>query len=128
MFLIFYNNYIYKKIVSVSKDIYLYFNNYKLNKLNKLNKKNKKKQTVNNKKDSVYFFLNSIKNKWKKNKLYDMELYNDILILYYKYNMNNNSDINLNKEISKNIEEQNTHMKYYILGWYIYQQMENKNK
>lgn len=71
----------------------------------------------NNIHNNIYLYLNEITNKWKYNKIDNIELVSDILLLYNKYN--NTQKLNGIKE--ENIHNENNDMKYYILGWYMYQ-------
>ena len=98
------NFFINIKNIFIEKSLYYFFN-----KNNNINKKN-----VN---DSIHNYLIDLSKEFKNNKIKDIELLSDILYLYYKYN---------NKYISEN-ENENIDMKYYILGWYIYQTI-NANK
>jgi hypothetical protein len=78
----------------------------------------------NNIHNNIYLYLNETTNKWKNNKIDNIELVSDILLLYNKYNIIPQlNDVNNYKNENKN--ENDKHMKYYILGWYMYQNLKN---
>ena len=72
--------------------------------------------------DNIYKFLNDITNKWKNNNINNIELGSEIINLYNKYSDN----IIMNDNKNDNKDEIEIHMKYYSLGWYIYQMINNK--
>ena len=72
--------------------------------------------------DDIYKFLNYITNKWKNNNINNIELGSEIINLYNKYS--DNIIMKDNKDDNK--DETELHMKYYSLGWYIYQMINNK--
>lgn len=78
----------------------------------------------NNIHNNIYLYLNETTNKWKNNKIDNIELISDILLLYNKYNIIPQlNDVNNYK--NENNNENDKHMKYYILGWYMYQNLKN---
>lgn len=77
------------------------------------------KKNTNKSKDVVYEYLNKILKQWKNNEIKDLDLICDIIYIYNKYNLTNIEDVS-------NKIENDIHMKYYILGWYMYQNAEKK--
>lgn len=74
------------------------------------------KKNNNTSKDIIYEYLNKILKEWKNNEIKDLDLICDLIYIYNKYNLTN-------EDISNN-QIENIHMKYYILGWYMYQNVE----
>ena len=114
---------LFQQIVNIIFDTFIvifnYFNNI-------FNCKNNKNNIIHS---NIYFFLNDMSNKWKNNNINNIDLTCDILYLYNKYNTDKNTDKKMyylqdKENMSQPIDE---HMKYYTLGWYIYQNMENKS-
>ena len=112
-------------IIYYIKNIYSYYTNFFKNTNNVKN--------INN---EIYLYLNDITNKWNSNNIKNIDLICDIIYIYNKYNINLNSlnkDIELyNQSINTKQEENNTDiqdqdMKYYTLGWYMYQNILSKN-
>jgi hypothetical protein len=69
--------------------------------------------------NQVDLFLTDINELWKTNKIENINLLCDILCLYFKYKPQQ-IEIDSNKSVN---DKQDIHMRYYILGWYIYQNM-----
>jgi hypothetical protein len=112
-------------IIYYIKNIYSYYTNFFKNTNNVKN--------INN---EIYLYLNDITNKWNSNNIKNIDLICDIIYIYNKYNINLNSlnkDIELyNQSVNTKQEENNTDiqdqdMKYYTLGWYMYQNILSKN-
>ena len=77
------------------------------------------KKNENDISKEVYYFLKNISKNWKNNEIKDLDLICDIIYIYNKYNLTNIEDVS-------NKIENDIHMKYYILGWYMYQNAEKK--
>jgi hypothetical protein len=112
-------------IIYYIKNIYSYYINFFKNKNNI--------KSVHN---EIYLYLNDITNKWNSNNIKNIDLICDIIYIYNKYNINLkslNKDIELyNQSVNTKQEENNTDiqdqdMKYYTLGWYMYQNILSKN-
>ena len=69
--------------------------------------------------NQVDLFLTDINELWKTNKIENINLLCDILCLYFKYKPQQ-IEIDSNKSFN---DKEDIHMRYYILGWYIYQNM-----
>ena len=87
------------------KHIYIYYTNFFKNKNNI--------KSVHN---EIYLYLNDITNKWNSNNINNIDLICDIVYIYNKYN-NSNKQTNITNE--SYIQDQD--IKYYTLGWYMYQ-------
>lgn len=92
------------------------------------------KDKVCQEEDNIKNFLLDILNKWEKKNIVNNELYYDILFLFLKYRRDNTNQKTF-EEITNPVEflsnrenSTNNHMKYYILGWYIYENLLNKDK
>jgi hypothetical protein len=72
----------------------------------------------------IEFFLKEIYENWKNKNINDIDITYDILNLFIKYQKNNLNIINTN--IDKIEDKENNDMKYYTLGWYIYNCINNK--
>jgi hypothetical protein len=114
---------IYNLIISILN--YIIYPYYFL--LNIIYKKNNLKQRnkidIKNNNDlhnSICFFIKNLSNKWKYNNIEDIDLLCDILYLYNKYNKFNDNNNNIE------IYSQDEYMKYYTLGWYIYQNINDR--
>ena len=112
-----YNTFYIDIIFNIFINIFNYFNNLYLYIFNYICKNNEKNIIHND----IFIFLNNIANEWKNNNINDIDLATDILYIYNKYNINKK---NINN-IKNNFQDE--HMKYYILGWYIYQNLNNKS-
>jgi hypothetical protein len=64
----------------------------------------------------IHSFLLYITDKWNNNTIDDVELGSDIIYLFKKYS-----------DKQKEINIQDNDMKCYMLGWYIYQTINNNN-
>jgi hypothetical protein len=132
---------IFKQIINdYITDTYIYFSNIIIYYIKYicLYYKNFFKNTnnVKNINNEIYLYLNDITNKWNSNNIKNIDLICDIIYIYNKYNINLNSlnkDIELyNQSVNTKQEENNTDiqdqdMKYYTLGWYMYQNILSKN-
>lgn len=102
--------------------------------------KNKIKNTNENIYIQIEFFLKEIYENWKNKNINNTDITYDILNLFIKYNKNNFINKIEDKFVHK-VDEgpahlaersdssrilDDTDMKYYTLGWYIYQCIENK--
>ena len=109
-------------IIYYIKCIYVYYTNFFKNTNN-----------VKNIHNEIYLYLNDITNKWNSNDIKNIDLICDIIYIYNKYKINLNKDIELsNHSLDTKQEEYNTYiqdkdMKYYTLGWYMYQNVLSKN-
>ena len=101
------------------------------NNSHKIDVKNNNKMVLHN---NIYTFFKNLSNKWKYNNINDINLICDILYLYNKYNKPYSNNLNIfynninNINENRNTEDMNIldeHMKYYILGWYMYQNIYN---
>ena len=106
--------YIFNIISKFYNDIIIYKNNLNYKKENNINK-------------NIYLFLNDITNKWKDDNINDMNLLSDILSMYNKYDKSY-KPLLFDKDIINDKDNQNINMKYYILGWYIYQTIDKDNQ
>ena len=131
---------IFKQIINdYITDTYIYFSNiiiyyikcislYYINFFKNTN-------NVKNINNEIYLYLNDITNKWNSNNIKNIDLICDIIYIYNKYNINLNSlnkDIELYNQSVNTKQEENTDiqdqdMKYYTLGWYMYQNILSKN-
>lgn len=90
--------------------------------------KNLNKNSNKNIHNEIYLYLNDIAHKWKSNDIKNINLISDIVYIYNKYNDNSNFLINSNS-ICKNYNDiQEQDMKYYTLGWYMYQNILSHKK
>lgn len=79
------------------------------------------KKNNNTSKDVIYEYLNKILKEWKNNEIKDLDLICDLIYIYNKYNLKN-----IDYVLTDNKIDTDMHMKYYILGWYMYQNSEKK--
>jgi len=124
---------IFKQIINdYITDTYIYFSNIINYYINFFKNKNNIKSVHN----EIYLYLNDITNKWNSNNIKNIDLICDIIYIYNKYNINLkslNKDIELyNQSVNTKQEENNSDiqdqdMKYYTLGWYMYQNILSKN-
>lgn len=106
------NNQLFINVINIFCKFYFYFYNIYLYIFDFVNYKNKNKIQ-----EDVYLFLKEISIKFKNNNIDNIDLLCDILYIHNKYMLN------CGNNIKKNLDED---MKYYILGWYIYQNLNNK--
>ena len=104
--------YIFLNIIIYIKNIYIYYTNFF-----------KKTNNVKNVHSEIYLYLNDVTNKWNSNDINNIDLICDIVYIYNKYN-NSNKQTNIMNE--SYIQDQD--MKYYTLGWYMYQNILFKNQ
>lgn len=83
--------------------------------------KNLNKNSNKNIHNEIYLYLNDIANKWNSNDIKNINLISDIVYIYNKYNNNSNFLNNVNSICKNDTEIQDQDMKYYTLGWYMYQ-------
>lgn len=91
---------------------------------NFLNINTKKSKNININSDiniQIELFLKELYENWKNKNINNIDITYDILNLFLKYKKDNLIHIN-----NDNNNENNNDMKYYTLGWYIYQCIENK--
>ena len=81
------------------------------------------KKNENDISKEVYYFLKNISKNWKNNEIKDLELICDILYIFNKHNLNETSNKNIDN--LNNVDD--LHMKYYILGWYMFQNIDKKS-
>ena len=114
-------------IFNVIFDYFKYLKYFKIIKLfdtNNINENNINIQIEN--------FLKEIHENWKNKRIINIDMTCDILNLFIKYKKNSiNNLINENKdnlinENKDNLINENKDIKYYTLGWYMYQCIENK--
>ena len=126
------NNYITELFIYFLNSTHYYINNI-YNYYTNFFKNTNKVKNINN---EIYLYLNDITNKWNSNNIKNIDLICDIIYIYNKYKINLNSlnkDIELyNQSVNTKQEENNTDiqdqdMKYYTLGWYMYQNILSKN-
>ena len=73
----------------------------------------------------IYLFLNDTTNKWNSNDINNIDLICDIVYIYNKYNNSNKHTNSINESY---VQDQEQDMKYYTLGWYMYQNILFKNQ
>ena len=105
-------------IFSIFSIVFDYFKSFKIIKRFNNNTNNINKNINMNVNNQIENFLKELHEDWKNKNINNIDMTYDILNLFIKYN--------LDKNLIHNENNENNDMKYYTLGWYIYQCIENK--
>jgi hypothetical protein len=104
-------------IFSIFSIVFDYFKSfYYFNRFNNNTNNINKNMNLNN---QIENFLKELHEDWKNKNIKNIDMTYDILNLFIKYK-------NLDTNLIYNENNENKDMKYYTLGWYIHQCIENK--